>query len=198
MNKILQTTAVSVGVFASAFVAAVQLFPVLLDNETAALKKETNRVVTGEIKEHTPASKPVPVKSRPSKIDRHIDCLARNIYYEARGEPYDGKVAVAQVTLNRAKNRRFPNDVCAVVYQKTTTPDNVVICQFSWFCDPSHTSKPLHPPSWTESKEVARKVLLEGHELPELKGALFFHATYISPGWKRDRIGVIGQHVFYR
>ena len=61
---------------------------------------------------------------------RQLDCLAINIYREAGYEPFEGKVAVAQVTMNRVEDPQFPNDVCSVVYQKSTTVKTV--CQFSW------------------------------------------------------------------
>ena len=65
--------------------------------------------------------------------ERQLDCLARNIYHEAGHEPFEGKVAVAQVTMNRARDSKFPIDVCGVVFQKNIFMEKVV-CQFSWYC----------------------------------------------------------------
>ena len=65
---------------------------------------------------------------------KQLDCLTRNIYWEAATEPFEGKVAVAQVTINRVETGRFAPDICGVVYQKNVIYDKVV-CQFSWFCD---------------------------------------------------------------
>ena len=67
---------------------------------------------------------------------KQLDCLTRNIYWEAATEPFEGKVAVAQVTINRVASGRFAPDICGVVYQKNVIYDRV-ICQFSWFCDGS-------------------------------------------------------------
>ena len=128
--------------------------------------------------------------------ERQLTCLARNIYHEAGNEPFEGKVAVAQVTLNRAEHRGFPNDVCRVVYQKNVIYEKVV-CQFSWYCEGAHKMKPVNHPLWKESEEVAKKVLLEGFRLPSLKNALFYHADYVNPGWKLPRIEKIGRHIFY-
>jgi spore germination cell wall hydrolase CwlJ-like protein len=50
---------------------------------------------------------------------------------------------------------------------------------------------------WAESELVAKKVLLENFRLPGLKEALFYHADYVSPGWKLPRIDKIGRHIFY-
>jgi spore germination cell wall hydrolase CwlJ-like protein len=123
--------------------------------------------------------------------------LAKNIYHEARSEPFEGKVAVAQVTMNRAANAGFPNDICRVVYQKNVVYEKV-ICQFSWYCETATKTKPIHQSAYKESYEVAKKVLLEGFRLAGLTDALYYHATYVSPGWKRQQIAQIGNHIFYK
>jgi len=127
---------------------------------------------------------------------KELDCLTRNIYWEAASEPFEGKVGVAQVTLNRMESGKFANSVCGVVYQKNVFYEKVV-CQFSWFCEGNHKVKAVHPPLWKESEEVAKKVLLEGFRLPSLENALYYHADYVSPGWKLPRIEKIGRHIFY-
>lgn len=129
--------------------------------------------------------------------ERQLACLARNIYYEAGGEPFEGKVAVAQVTLNRARDGRFPNDICRVIYEKSPVMDKV-ICQFSWTCNGVTKIKPANGREFEESMTVAKKVLLENFRLPALENALFFHADYINPGWKRTKVAHIGRHIFYR
>jgi spore germination cell wall hydrolase CwlJ-like protein len=125
--------------------------------------------------------------------ERQLSCLARNIYYEAGSEPFEGMVAVAQVTLNRMESGKFPNDVCEVVYQK-----NGLLCQFSWYCSQAAVLRPIHQETYNESMEVAKKVLLEGFRLPALKEALFFHGDYIDPKWNRTRVAKIGRHIFYK
>jgi spore germination cell wall hydrolase CwlJ-like protein len=127
--------------------------------------------------------------------ERQLDCLAINIYREAGYEPFEGKVAVAQVTMNRVEDHQFPDDVCSVVYQKSA--GTRVVCQFSWYCDSVHRNRPVGK-GYAESYEVAKRVLLEGFRLPSLEDALFYHADYVSPGWKLDRIGQIGTHIFYK
>ena len=127
---------------------------------------------------------------------KQLDCLTRNIYWEAASEPFEGKVGVAQVTLNRVESGKFAPTVCGVVYQKNVFYEKVV-CQFSWFCETNHKIRPVHKPLWKESEEVAKKVLLEGFRLPSLEHALFYHADYVSPGWKLPRIEKIGRHIFY-
>jgi spore germination cell wall hydrolase CwlJ-like protein len=128
--------------------------------------------------------------------EHQLACLAKNIYHEAGSEPFEGKVAVAQVTLNRANSSQFPGDVCKVVYQKTLVYDKV-ICQFSWLCDRETSFKPTNNNNYSESMDVAKRVLLENYKLPGLQNALYFHGDYINPGWNKKPIAHIGHHIFY-
>jgi spore germination cell wall hydrolase CwlJ-like protein len=128
--------------------------------------------------------------------ERQLDCLAKNVYHEAGGEPFEGKVAVAQVTLNRVESGRFAPDICGVVYQKNVIYEKLV-CQFSWYCDGSSKVKPIHPTRWRESEEVAKQVLFEGFRLPSLRSALYFHADYVNPRWGKPQVAKIGRHIFY-
>lgn len=129
---------------------------------------------------------------------KQLECLARNIYWEAANQPFEGKVGVAQVTMNRVESGKFANTVCGVVYQKNVIYEKVV-CQFSWYCEPTYKVRPVHPALWDESMEVAKKVLLEGFRLPSLKEALFFHAEYVKPGWSNMQyLGKFGDHLFYK
>ena len=127
---------------------------------------------------------------------KELDCLTRNIYWEAASEPFEGKVAVAQVTMNRVQDGRFGDSVCGVIYQKNVFYEKV-ICQFSWVCETTHKTRPVYPPLWAESELVAKKVLLENFRLPGLKDAMFYHADYISPGWNKPKLEKIGRHIFY-
>lgn len=137
--------------------------------------------------------KHVPVDS----MKKQLECLARNVYYEAGSESFEGKVAVAQVTLNRANSGIFPSDLCKVVYQKNLVYEKV-LCQFSWYCSNPSRNKPINIEVYKESEKVAKMVMLEGFKLPSLTQAMYFHAKYVNPGWKRERVAVIGQHIFYK
>ena len=129
--------------------------------------------------------------------ERQLDCLAKNIYFESASEPFEGKVAVAQVTMNRAASGKFPSDVCAVVYQKNVVYEKVV-CQFSWYCE--NGGKPIirSKEMYNESYAVAKKVLLENFRLDVMKDALYYHAEYVNPRWGKQEIGKIGRHIFYK
>jgi len=129
--------------------------------------------------------------------EKQLACLAKNIYHEAGNEPFEGKVAVAQVTLNRVESGMFPSDICQVIYQKNIFYEKIV-CQFSWYCDRETASKPLNKSVYEESMTVAKKVLLENFRLPGLSKALYYHADYINPKWNKVRIAQVGRHIFYQ
>lgn len=130
--------------------------------------------------------------------DKSVRCLAENVYYESRGEPLKGQVAVAKVTLNRL-NEGYARSVCGVVKQRHG-PNTV--CQFEWVCNIDSLSRPFGP-AWTQAVGVALAVLNEGTRIADpTNGASHFHATYIEwkPTWRRvkDSVHQIGNHVFYR
>jgi spore germination cell wall hydrolase CwlJ-like protein len=130
---------------------------------------------------------------------KQLDCLTRNIYHEAATESFEGKVAVAQVTMNRLEDGRgrFGRDVCSVVYQKNVIYEKVV-CQFSWTCNGTSSVKPIYLAHYKESEEVAKKVLLENFRLPSMNSAMYYHADYVNPRWGKPQVAKIGRHIFYR
>ncbi len=131
------------------------------------------------------------------QIEKQLTCLTKNIYWEAANEPFEGKVAVAQVTLNRVDSGKFADSVCGVVYQKNTF-NSKTVCQFSWFCENNHMVRTVHSKLYKESEEIAKMVLLEGFRLPNIKEAIYYHADYVNPRWNKPRITQIGRHIFYR
>jgi N-acetylmuramoyl-L-alanine amidase len=127
-----------------------------------------------------------------------LQCLAENIYFEARGEPLAGQYAVAEVTLNRTRSRNFPHSVCAVVHETRWDPGrHRFVADFSW--TELGAASPEDGPAWRQAMIVAAGAYDELHA-PVVPGALFYHATSIRPGWARTRtaIATIGNHVFYR
>ena len=124
-----------------------------------------------------------------------IECLALTIYFEARGESDRGKVAVANVVLNRVLDPSFPDAVCAVVKQGGEAPLHQ--CQFSWWCD-GLSDEPTDLISWQQSYWVAHLAYWGLLDDPTQK-ALWYHADYVHPSWK-DALAqgpTIGQHIFY-
>ena len=132
------------------------------------------------------------------EVKKEVTCLAKNIYYEAGLEHYEGQLAVAQVTVNRTENSKFPDTICGVVNQKTKVSSGKLVCQFSWVCENKRRILNTQSPQYIESMEVAKKVLLENFRIQSLNNSLFFHADYVSPGWRKERIMKIGRHIFYK
>ncbi len=128
-------------------------------------------------------------------LSASLDCLALNIYHEARGELLEGQIAVAQVVMNRVGDPDFPAGVCDVVKQGGERRRDR--CQFSWWCD-GLSDRPDDAGAWEDSKGLAGKILAGGLEDPT-RGALWYHADHVTPDWQRDMIrqGKIGRHVFY-
>jgi len=117
----------------------------------------------------------------------HLNCMARNIYWEARNQPKIGMLAVAQVVMNRTQDGRWPNDPCQVIYQRQGNT-----CQFSWVCTRNRDREPDDRDSWGRAIEVAH-LALYGH--PDItEGALFFRAASTAP---RKAIR-INDHAFFR
>ena len=99
--------------------------------------------------------------------------------------------------MNRVAHPDYPKDPCQVIYQRNVFYSKTV-CQFTWYCDGSVGRRPVREDLWNESYEAAKMVLLEGFRLPSLQGALFYHADYVNPQWKKVRVAKIGRHIFYR
>ena len=127
--------------------------------------------------------------------DRAHACLTAAVYYEARSEPVDGQRAVAQVVLNRVRDRAFPHSVCGVVYQGVGSGRG---CQFSFACDGS-TLHAREPTGWAQAERVATAAL-DGSVMSDVGNATFYHADYVLPWWASSvaRVATIGRHIFYR
>lgn len=128
---------------------------------------------------------------------KELECLAKNLYYEARGEGYKGMMAVGTVTMNRVNDSRFPSTVCGVVYEKTSN-NGKVVCQFSWVCQPHVINRRKNLDLYKESVAIAAGILYNGKRLQKVNSALFFHANYVNPRWRNvRRVATIGRHIFY-
>ena len=124
------------------------------------------------------------------KYTKHdVECLTKNIYYEAGIEDSAGKYAVANITINRLKTGKWGDTICKVVYAPK---------QFSWTLK-RKLEKP-NPQVWAESEQIAR-ASLKGARVRGLSKSLFYHATYIKdPHWvdSKHEVGQIGNHIFYK
>lgn len=124
--------------------------------------------------------------------DEQLQCLARAVYFEARGESLKGQQAVAEVVLNRVDDPRFPGSICGVVQQSNSRG-----CQFSWYCD-GRADKIRNAAVYAEIRKLAR-AMIDGAPRNLTEGATYFHTRSSRPSWSRrfTRTAAIGHHYFY-
>lgn len=122
------------------------------------------------------------------EMSKDMRCLASAIYFEARGEPLHGQLAVGRVIVNRAASGRFPASYCGVVYQRS---------QFSFVRGGAIPPIKTASRAWRKARAIA-KIADQGLWDSPAKGALFFHATYVKPRWRLTRLAQVNSHIFYR
>ena len=124
-------------------------------------------------------------------------CLADAVYFEARGEPFKGQQAVAQVVMNRVFSGYYPNDVCGVVYQNS---GRHLACQFTFACEGKDLSKVDEPDMWEQAKKIAKDMLDGRIWLAEVGHATHYHAYWVHPSWVHEmtKLYKLGVHTFYR
>jgi spore germination cell wall hydrolase CwlJ-like protein len=127
-------------------------------------------------------------------LEREAGCLAQAIYYEARGESNKGKLAVAEVVMNRVRSGNYPDTICGVVFQGAARKTG---CQFSFTCDGT-LGRPVEALAWRKAERLARNVVL-GRMASQVGSATHYHATYVDPYWadSLERTTRIGRHIFY-
>jgi hypothetical protein len=124
-------------------------------------------------------------------------CLADAVYFEARGEPFKGQQAVAQVVMNRVFSGYYPNDVCGVVYQNA---ERHLACQFTFACEGKDLNKVDEPNMWEQAKQIAKDMLDGKIWLAEVGHATHYHAYWVHPSWVHEmtKLYKLGVHTFYR
>ena len=126
--------------------------------------------------------------------DAESHCLAQAIYFEARSEPVEGQLAVAQVVMNRVKNRHYPNSICGVVFQNERMRNR---CQFSFACD-GKSDNPREARAWNLAARISFVAMSENWQ-DITNEATHYHATYVQPYWTKsmEKTASYGQHLFY-
>lgn len=140
---------------------------------------------------------PTQERQKPQYSKQDLECLALNIYHEARGESVEGMVAVGQIVLNRKENAQFPNTICGVV-KHDRSGGKKGKCQFSWWCD-GKSDDPTNKTSWNISESVA-EALLEGGKIPSLLSDVNYYVKCgVKTVWLRTMsyYGRVGDHCFY-
>jgi len=144
---------------------------------------------------------PAPVVQEPRSLDQLVahyaddeardeeaDCLAAAVYFESNGEPFAGQLAVAEVIINRARSGRFAETLCGVITQRS---------QFSFVRGGRIPSPPRNSAAWRNAVAIAHIALDDRADSP-VSDALFFHARYVNPRWRLQRLAAVGNHIFYR
>jgi hypothetical protein len=151
-------------------------------------------VVTGE--NQRPMSPAERLKIAGASRAKAEKCLANAVYFESRGEPVKGQIAVAQVVMNRVFSPFYPNDVCGVVYQNA---HRHLACQFTFACD-GIPDVVTEPDAWARAKRIARDTLDGKLWMPEIAKATHYHAYWVRPSWVGEmrRVYKLGVHTFYR
>ena len=129
------------------------------------------------------------------KSDKQMSCLAEALYFEARGEPIKGQLAVGEVILNRVEDSRYPSSICKVVNQGT---GRRFACQFTYTCDGKLESVNERKP-YELALKIA-KILMTTHDRKMTKGSTHYHSNYVNPKWSKkfERVAKFGRHIFYR
>ena len=129
------------------------------------------------------------------KSDKQMSCLAEALYFEARGEPIKGQLAVGEVILNRVEDARYPSSICRVVNQGT---GRRFACQFTYTCDGKLET--VHERNPYEISLKIAKILMTTHDRKLTRGSTHYHSNYVDPKWSKkfERVAKFGRHIFYR
>jgi N-acetylmuramoyl-L-alanine amidase len=183
--------------------AAPLLNEAVLDSIDAAAAQEASATATAPVVEHAVATiEPVSDEpARPRSLselvndhassevpDAEMECLAGAIYFESKGEPLAGQLAVAEVIINRAKSGRFPSSYCGVVKQRG---------QFSFIRGGQFPPIARNSAHWRKAVAIAH-IAAKDLADSDASRALFFHARHVSPRWRLTRVAAVGNHIFYR
>jgi len=129
------------------------------------------------------------------KSGKQMSCLAEALYFEARGEPITGQLAVGEVILNRVEDSRYPSSICKVINQGT---GRRFACQFTYTCDGKLET--VHERKAHEMALKLAKILITTHDRKLTKGSTHYHSNYVNPKWSKkfERVAKYGRHIFYR
>ncbi len=170
-----------------------------LEEQTLSTLPEVQIEQSNEIPSDVVAPEPEPVRAptlaslvsaqpQPADLPRELNCLAGAIYFEAKSESLSGQLAVGRVVVARSKSGRFPNSYCGVVFQPS---------QFSFVRGGTMPGIARASRQWRNAVAIAQ-IAHEGSWRSPVEGALFFHASHVSPAWRLTRIARVESHVFYR
>ena len=192
------------GYMKSFFISIVLLFSLtIFANPTGSNTVKAAKVVNIN-KNVTPAWT---YKTISQEATKQQECLAKNIYFEARNEPFAGQFAVAMVTLNRVHDQKFPSSICEVVYEGyhyASGHPKRDMCQFSWYCD-GQPDTVTNLRAYDKANKIATTAIssfsiMKRNGLDFTENAKYYHTYAVSPRWSKvyPKVGRIGDHIFYR
>ncbi len=160
----------------------------LPENYTEYDEEEAAAIAQADLSSASSLKQLVNAYSQPESLSPEMQCLAGAVYFESKGESLKGQLAVARVVIARAESHRFPDSYCGVVYQRS---------QFSFVRGGKMPRIRTASKSWSNAVKIARIAHDEAWE-SEVEGALFFHARYVKPRWRLERMAAVDNHIFYR
>lgn len=156
------------------------------------LESEVHQLKDSSSKKQVKNIQLINTKKKLTLTQKERDCLARNVFFEAGVESHEGKIAVAQATLNRVQHTRWKSDVCGVVFQKA---------QFSWTLEKKKRQEKPKGELWTKTLKAVADIE-NGVRVKGLESATFYHTDWLKnkPKWACDtnKIMQVGQHIFYK
>mgnify|MGYP001618108217 CR=1 FL=1 len=168
---------------------AESLVPVAIAQEpTPEIQPQVPQIASDETDVADSLAELVATQPHPEDLSSELNCLAGAIYFEAKGESLAGQLAVGRVIVARSKSGRFPGSYCGVVFQPS---------QFSFVRGGALPFIKKQSVDWKEAVAVAQ-IAHDGTWRSPVEGALFFHAAYVSPGWRLTRLARVDNHIFYR
>jgi spore germination cell wall hydrolase CwlJ-like protein len=170
------------------FVSQPVIQPLPAANASDAAAQDAQQDAAADLDEPATLAELVAEQPRDETISPELRCLAGAVYFEAKSESLAGQLAVGRVVVNRSKSGRFPDSYCGVVFQPS---------QFSFVRGRSMPHINTNSRDWREAVAIARIADADAWK-SKVEGALFFHATRVSPGWRLTRIARIDNHIFYR
>ena len=167
----------------------------------------TSIILAGTVGTGSASTSTTPSLQAMVHIDNQVQCLAKNIYFEAATQSTAGKLAVAFVTKNRVDSRNYPNSFCDVIYEGPTHASGLPKkdrCQFSWYCD-GLKDEPREGRTWNSAQELAERVLVNHYDkslIDITDGATHYHANWMEkyPKWSYEKkvMASIDRHIFYK
>jgi len=195
-------------IFAAALIMAIIYMSFGMGVQVGLGQGQTNTIVLPQLPAAPVPAEPPPVLPKGNIehmdytfSDKDEECMALNIYWEAKNQDLKGMLAVGLVTMQRVRSKHYPSDVCGVVWQQNRDrKTGNLVAQFSWTLD-GKSDTPKNQKAWEQANRVASSFAGDGGTVKDFTdGAYLYHAYYVNPYWKKhyEQTATIGSHLFYK